>query len=252
MSDGQTSPTYMFDDGDPEMQRAYEQARATFRYFWREMIMDQRRIVPALELACVKAPFSDGDTQADAAEPAQAEQMWLADVGFDGEFVTGMLMNEPNWVTSIKQGDEARIPLARISDWMYASEGEVYGAFTVNLIRARMSAPERQEHDTAWGFSFGDPLHVRTGPGDEEDTAGEELASSLKQHLEQDPSLVSMTGDNGWTLLHQEASAGNTATVRVLLDAGADANARAENGMTPLQIANALGWESVVELLARR
>jgi len=95
----------------------------------------------------------------------------------------------------------------------------------------------------------GNSFHVETaGAG----AAGEALASSLQDHLAQDPSLVSMTGDNGWTLLHQEASAGNPATVRVLLDAGADANAEADNGMTALRIANALGWESVVELLARR
>jgi len=50
----------MFDDSDPEMQRAYENARANFRYFWREVAWERRRIVPALDLACVKAPFSDG------------------------------------------------------------------------------------------------------------------------------------------------------------------------------------------------
>jgi uncharacterized protein YegJ (DUF2314 family) len=49
----------MFDDSDPEMQRAYESARATFRYFWREVAWERRRIIPALSLAAVKAPFSD-------------------------------------------------------------------------------------------------------------------------------------------------------------------------------------------------
>jgi hypothetical protein len=41
----------MFDDSDPEMQRAYESARATFRFFWRELAWERRRIVPALDLA---------------------------------------------------------------------------------------------------------------------------------------------------------------------------------------------------------
>lgn len=251
MSDAQPSPTFMSDGDDPEMQRASEQARASFRYFWRAMITDQRRIVPALELACVKAAFSDGEPAAGGEVPA-VEHMWLGDVGFDGEFVTGMLMNEPNQVTSIKQGDEARIPLAGISDWMYAVGGDVYGAFTVNLLRARMSAPERREHDDAWGLNFGDPRHVRTGPEDEEHGADEALAASLREHLAADPSLVEMTGDNGWTLLHQEASAGNTATVRALLDAGADPDARADNGMTAAQVARVLGWEPAAALLVRR
>jgi len=51
----------MFDDADPEMQQAYENARGSFRYFWRELSWERRRIVPGLDLACVKAPFSDGE-----------------------------------------------------------------------------------------------------------------------------------------------------------------------------------------------
>ena len=34
----------MFDNSDPEMQGAYEKARATFRYFWREVAWERRRI----------------------------------------------------------------------------------------------------------------------------------------------------------------------------------------------------------------
>lgn len=249
MSEAQQSPVFMAEDSDPEMQRAYEQARATFRYFWREMSWEQRRIVPALDLAAVKAPFSDEPGSGDNPE---TEHMWLSDIEFDGEFVTGVLLNAPNWVRSIQEGDSARIPVSQISDWMYAIGGEVYGAWTVNLLRSRMSPQERQEHDEAWGLSFGDPLRVRTGAEQEPHPMSENMAPSLREHLATNPSLVSAKGHNGWTLLHQEASAGSTATVRVLLEAGADPNAAADNGMTPLQLAQALGWEPVVELLARR
>jgi len=37
MSESQSSQVFMFDNSDPEMQRAYEAARLTFRYFWREV-----------------------------------------------------------------------------------------------------------------------------------------------------------------------------------------------------------------------
>jgi uncharacterized protein YegJ (DUF2314 family) len=57
MSVAQPSQVFLADDGGPEMQRAYEQARDTFRYFWREIAWDRRRIVPALEMAAVKAPL---------------------------------------------------------------------------------------------------------------------------------------------------------------------------------------------------
>ena len=89
MNDSETSPVFFFDNDDPEMQRAYEQARATFRYFWREIAWEQRRIVPALDLACVKAPFSDPGEVDSEDDEAQVEQMWVSDVRFDGRLITG-------------------------------------------------------------------------------------------------------------------------------------------------------------------
>src|SRR5262245_2307940 len=80
------------------------------------------------------------------------------------ETAFGALLNAPNWLKTVKAGDPARIPLGAISDWMYASSGEVYGAFTVNLMRSRMGRREREEHDSAWGLDFGDPKTIRLVP----------------------------------------------------------------------------------------
>src|SRR5262249_13376335 len=116
MSESQPSQVFMFDDSDPEMQRASESARATFRYFWREMAWERRRIVPGLDLACVKASFSDGPgTHADGAPGT--EHMWLSDIDFDGELVSGALLNSPNWLKSVRKGDSVRVPLNEIRDW---------------------------------------------------------------------------------------------------------------------------------------
>jgi len=252
MSESQSSPVFMFDNSDPQMQRAYEQARSTFRFFWREVAWDRRRIVPALDLACVKAPFSDGERRAGTDGTPDVEHMWLSDVDFDGRFVSGVLGNAPNWLKTVKEGDAARFRVGEISDWMYVISGEAYGAFTVNLLRSRMSKQERLEHDAAWGLNFGDPLKVRMVSEQEHQALSEAAASSLKDQLAKTPLLVSAKGHNGWTLLHQDASAGSVATVKVLLEGGADPSAVTEQGMTPLQLAEALGWDSVVELLARR
>jgi uncharacterized protein YegJ (DUF2314 family) len=270
MSESQPSKVFMFDDNDPEMQRAYENARATFRYFWREIAWERRRIIPALDLACVKAVFTDGARGTRSKDVPAAEQMWLSEIDFDGQFVSGVLLNAPNWLKTVKQGDAARMPLGEITDWMYAISGEVFGAYTVNLLRSRMGRRERQEHDGAWGLSFGDPKKIRVTPepnqgggllknwfgkqqaDTQEHPMSENMASSLKDQLAKDPSLVSVTDDRGWTFLHQEALAGNTATVKVLLDAGADPNAVTRHGMTPLQLARSLGWDKVAALWAPR
>jgi uncharacterized protein YegJ (DUF2314 family) len=267
MSESHPSKVFMFDDNDPDMQRAYENARATFRYYWREMAWERRRIVPALDLACVKAPFSDGKQATTTKDHPEAEQMWMSEVDFDGQLVSGVLLNDPNWLKSVKKGDSARFPLNEITDWMYVISGEVFGAYTVNLLRSRMGRKERADHDSAWGLNFGDPAKIRVVPEltkgggllkgwfgkrqthPQEHPMSEAMASSLKEQLAKNPSMVSAKSDKGWTLLHQEALAGSTATVKVLLEAGADRNAITDHGLTPLELAKSLHWDNVVALL---
>ncbi|WP_029629924.1 DUF2314 domain-containing protein [Zavarzinella formosa] len=265
-----SSKVFMFDNNDPEMQQACENARASFRYFWREVSWERRRIIPALDMACVKTAFSDGEPEAGGTDNPEVEQMWLGDVDFDGEFVSGVLLNSPNWLKSVKAGDTARRPLGEISDWMYGISGEVFGAYTVNLLRSRMGRAERQEHDAAWGLNFGDPAKIRVAPepnkgggllkgwfgkkqpDSQEHPMSENMAATLRKQLKEDPSMLTVTDDRGWTFLHQEALAGNAATVKTLLEAGADPKAATHDGKTPLQLARSLGWEKVAALLAAR
>jgi ankyrin repeat protein len=137
-------------------------------------------------------------------------------------------------------------------------------------MRSRMSRAERQEHDAAWGLDFGDPAKIRVAPepkkgggflknwfGKKQDDTGEHpmsenMAPSFREQLREDPSLLSSTDDRGWSFLHQLSLAGSTACVKVLLDAGADANAATPDGKTPLQLARSLGWEGVAALLMSR
>ncbi|MFO1095824.1 MAG: DUF2314 domain-containing protein [Planctomycetaceae bacterium] len=129
---------------------ANEQSRQTFRIFWREMSWERRRIIPGLQTAAIKVAFAvfigTGRRRRGA-----AEQMWINDVNFDGDLVHGTLLNSPNWLKSIKQGDEVSVRPERINDWMYAINDQAYGAYTVNLLRSRMSHAQRRSHDKAWG-----------------------------------------------------------------------------------------------------
>lgn len=263
---------------DPEMQQAHERARQTFKFFWRELSWENRRIVPALTAAIIKAPFSESPSDDD-----RVEHMFVNEIDFDGKDVFGELASDPNWVTRVKAGDQVQLPAAQISDWMYAIGDRAYGGFTIHLLRSRMSAAERKEHDQAWGLEFGDPscVHVvppewfageqpkggffkrlfnRGGPSPpsaaeleatEHPMAGN-MADSLREHLSSDPSNLHQTDERGQTILHQMALAGTAIGVQVVLECGGDPSVNANNGMTALDMANHLGWRDVARLLSSR
>lgn len=253
------------------MQNAYQSARASFRYFWRELSWERRRIVPALDLAIVKLPFTDGPRTDGNAE---FEQMWIGDVDFDGDSVQGTLMNAPNWLTSVREGETVTAPWERLTDWMMTVNGRAYGGFTVNLMRARMSRRERDEHDQAWGLEFGDPNDVQVeivagakpktgllgslfGQGSRQQTTSGfrdhpmcvNMLPTIDKQLKADRSITLSVGDNGWTLLHQEAIAGNLGIVKLLLAHGADATARTPNGYTAAELAHKIGWPEIADTI---
>lgn len=260
------SKVFLVKDNDPEMEAASKKARETFRYFWRELHWERRRIVPGLGLAAVKAPFSDPPGQSPRGK-LSVEQMWVNEIDFDGETISGVLLNSPNWLTTVQQGDEARFRLGEISDWMYEQLGVVCGAYTVNLMRSRMKPQERAEHDGAWGLDFGDPNFIRVVPeqkkpgffqslfgGKKSEEIGDHpmsvnMVPSLIEELTKDPALVNQADERGWTFLHQESLAGNAPTVKVLLQHGADKKARTNEGKTALQLAQSLKWDHVAALL---
>lgn len=148
---------FMFDGDDPAMFEANKMAQETFKYFWREQHWEYRRIVPALDLACVKLAFSDKKSRRGK---KKTEHMWVSDIEFDGKYITGTLINSPNWLKSVKEGDAVKATVDELDDWMFARDGEVYGGHTVNLMRSRMGAGERRSHDKAWGLNFGDPQSI--------------------------------------------------------------------------------------------
>lgn len=267
-----SEPVFMFDGSDQRMKRAYEEAQHSFKFFWRELSWERRRIVPGLDMAMIKLPFTDGPRSDGKSE---FEHMWADEVEFDGNLLKGRLLNSPNWLTSVKKGDAVERPFSHLTDWMMTANGRAYGGYTVNLMRANMSSRERQEHDQAWGLEFGDPNDVRA----EIDFRGKEktglfaklfggrakapeVKEGFKDHpmcinmlqkfeaqLREDPSIGCSPDEFGWTLLHREALAGNLGVVQLLLRHGADIEATTATGQKASDLARLIGWAEIASYL---
>jgi len=60
---------------------------------------------------------------------------------------------------------------------------------------------------------------------------------------------VNARANDGMTPLHQAAARGNTATAALLIDRGAEIDARGDYDLTPLHVAKVQGHAEVAELL---
>lgn len=262
------SPVYWNSGDDEQMNAAMREASQTFKYLWRELSWEYRRIIPALDLAAVKVSFSDDDNDGE-----DVEHMWVNNIMFDGKTITGELLNVPNELKSIQQGDAVNVTVDGISDWMFVSSGKVYGAHTVNLMRSRMSKSERTQHDKAWGLDFGDPEVIelkhgqvtakkksifnmfskKTPEADVMPSSGEHpmclnMVEGLAEELAKNLDAFVALDDNGWAYIHHEALAGNAPSVKALLDHGVDPKVKTSDGQTALDLAKILNWENVISL----
>ena len=222
---------------NPEVALAGQRARETFKYFWRELSWEWRRIVPAFDLVSVKAAFAEG---------GNVEHMWIAEIAFDGDVVRGVLLNEPDALGNIHEGDAVEIPFGeRISDWMLTGSGRVLGGYSVQVLRSGMKAGERKAHDDAWGLDFGDPDHVSEPPDGEDHPMALNMADSFTKFLREHPKEIGAVDAAGATMLHREALAGNAVVVKTLLAHGASVDARDRAGRTPLALARRMGWPAI-------
>ncbi len=263
----------MGDGSDPNMIAASIEARLTFKFLWRELSWEHRRIIPGLDMYAVKVRFPV--KKRIFSKAPDSEVMWISDLRFDGREISGKLLNQPNWVKGLREGSPVTIPLEELIDWMYGMNGKVYGGYTVQVIRSRMRPEERAAHDSAWGMDFGDPSEVRLAPRpirkedgtiSTDDTrpvtdviklsAAEHpmsinMKSKMVEMMRDHPDLANEPDENGWTLLQREALAGNATPVDVLLKHGADRSLTNPFGETAVDLAKKMYWPKVIELLQK-
>jgi len=204
----------------------------------------------------VKTVFADRPLAASGPDNP-AEQMWLKDIEFDGRTVSGSLLNQPRWLSSIQAGDRCSFPFDQLTDWIYAFSGRAYGAFTVQVMRSRMNLDERQQHDSAWGLDFGDPSQVlidSNGQTDDNDETEHPMSANMRpsliKHLEANPNLINEPDDQGWTILHYESLAGNSLLVETLLELGADKTLQTNAGDQAIDLARIMRWQKIIKLLS--
>ena len=248
---GEQMPIYFVSRDEDYMQRAFEQARESFKYFWRELYWERRRIAPMLDYAMVKICFLDVINGEEV-----GEHMWVNDVEFDGETIYGTLVNEPDSVQNVKVGDQISAKFTDMSDWLFAIDGRAYGGFSVQAMRSRMQKDELAEHDAAWGLDFGDYNDIlvvfeqKEHPENLiEHPMSKNMRGQVEQYIKAHPSMVADTDELGFTQLHHEALAGNLTIVNLLLENGANKNARTKSGKTAAEFAKQIGWSEIEKVL---
>lgn len=125
-----TGRVIQVDSGDPEMEKAMQAARDSFDKTWEALKQDEASANPSMAEVMIKVYFAEDD------EPDGGEHLWASDVEYDGEVISATVQSEP------------------LSDWMVIRNRKIEGAYTVQLLRKRMTNEERAEHDSHYPFQF--------------------------------------------------------------------------------------------------
>lgn len=244
----------LYKNESPEMILAFDKAISTFKYFWRELYWEYRRIVPALELAYVKCAFIQENPE-DTNQPL-IEYMWIDQVNFDGSTISGTLLNEPYIIDNVQAGETVRIQFESVVDWMFLSNGVVHGGFTIQEYRKTLNASDRKEYDEAWGIDFGNPDEILLAYDQKNCPENLDEHPMCKNMLDQfidiinaDPKIISEKDESGNQLLHREVLAGNYLFVREILTMNVNKLIMNNQSMTPLDLAHKMGWSNIVNLL---
>jgi len=243
----------IYTEQNEKMKAAYLKAQETFNYFWREIYWEAKRVVPAHDLALVKIPFLQ---KVEGREQPLVEHMWISEIAFDGEFITGILQNAPNKLTNVAKGDTVTRKVSEISDWMLSIDRKTYGGYTIQALRSDMTDKARENHDNAWGLNFGDYNNILIAHQQEEKKENliehpmsKVMEKPARDFFTENLDVVAAVDEKGMTRLHTETIAGNKIAVEILLEVGADKNVKTKTGKTALDYATALNWEHIIPVL---
>ena len=130
---------------DPEFASAHEKARSTIEQF----IETMRQPMPNQDSFSIKTGVKYGE------RPEEIEYLWLHDLSYKDGVFAGVVSNIPELATSIAFGDTMIAAKADVVDWSYTQDGKTAGAFTIRVMRERLSPEQQSEFDQE--IQFFDP-----------------------------------------------------------------------------------------------
>jgi uncharacterized protein YegJ (DUF2314 family) len=82
----------------------------------------------------VKAKFTDSEDH--------VEWMWVDVVAFKGNTLEGTLANDPDVITSLRNGQKVKVKLADVGDYLYEKRGgESAGGYSIEVMKKRGLLP---------------------------------------------------------------------------------------------------------------
>jgi len=136
-------------DSDLELQKSVRGAQSSLHEL-RKLIVASKE---SGAMPLIKTRLVDGDAKA---------FMWLSNVHeMDGGF-SGELFEVPSNFENYQPGDRLEVPDGSILDWMVNDQGNLYGGYSIRLIRSRKPADEQAQYDDYIGVTNYMPL----GPSD--------------------------------------------------------------------------------------
>ena len=125
---------------DADMLAAIRQARDSVDSF----IAQLPALRDAGEYYSVKVPIDTG---------SGIEHVWLDAPEFTNDAFHGKLANVP-LAGTLQLGDVITTPRAVISDWMAVRNGEIFGGFSVILLRSQLPPEEQAKLDASLGLTL--------------------------------------------------------------------------------------------------
>lgn len=119
-----------FEAQDAAMNAAIAQAKASLPAFLARL--DAGQITPADSLK-VGFPANGGH-----------EHIWVNQIARQGDQLTGLLVNEPNWMPGLHERSPVTFAPALVSDWSYEKDGKLWGNYTTRVMLPSLP-PEEAE-----------------------------------------------------------------------------------------------------------